>query len=85
MKTETITTPDFMGRIEKIIAQVRARTGMDEIDTAVLKEILQDELKEYCTMLNGYYEEECYIAISRARNSAYYDGFDAGYDIGLLR
>ena len=85
MTTETITTPDFMGRIEKIIAEVRARTGMDEIDTEIIREILQDVLKEYCTMLHGYYEEECYIAVSRARNSAYYDGFDDGYAVGWLR
>ena len=82
MKTETITTPDFMGSIAKIIAEVRLRTCIDEIDTDVLVEILQEELKEYYTLLNGYYEEKYYIALSSARNSAYDDGYDDGYDVG---
>ena len=73
MKTETIMT-DFMNRAAKIIA--------DEIETEVIKAILQDLLSEYCTALNGYYEEEYYNAISSARNSAYDDGYDDGYDIG---
>ena len=90
MKTETIPTPDFMGRIAKIIEDVRARTCIDKIDAEVIEAILQDSLNEYSIMLNGYYEEEYYIAISRARSKAYDDGhFDGytnghsdGYDIG---
>ena len=82
MKTETIKTPDFTGSIAKIISEARLRTCMDEIDTDVLVEILQDSLNEYCTLLNGYYEEEYNNAISSARNSAYDDGYDDGYDVG---
>ena len=70
MKTETIMT-DFMNRAAKIIA--------DEIDTEFIKEILQDLLSEYCTSLNGYYEEEQYIAVASARSSAYDDGHSDGY------
>ena len=82
MKTETIKTPNFTGSIAKIVSEVRLRTCMDEIDADVLVEILQDSLNEYCTLLDKYYEEEYYIAISRARNSAYDEGFDDGYNVG---
>ena len=79
-------TPNFMSRVTEIIAEVRTRTCIDEIDTAVIEEILQDSLNEYCTMVNEYYEEECYIAISSARSKAYdaghSDGYDDGYDAG---
>ena len=72
---------DFMERTAKIIAEVRNRTCIDE-DAEVIKEILQYELKEYYNELEEYFEEEYYIAIARARNSAYDDGYDDGYDIG---
>ena len=79
-------TPDFMGRIAKIVKEVRARTCIDKIDAEVIEEILQDSLNEYCTLLNGYYEEEYYIAISSARSKAYddghSDGYADGYDVG---
>ena len=48
--------PDFMSRTAQIIAEVRNRTCIDE-DADVLKEILQDELKEYFHALNEYYSE----------------------------
>ena len=73
MNTETIMT-DFMNRAAKIIA--------DEIDTEVIKEILQDSLSEYCTLLNEYYAEEYYIAVASARNKAYDDGHSDGYSDG---
>ena len=82
MNTKTITTPDFMGRTAKIIAEVRTRTCIDKIDTEVLEDILQDSLNEYFVMLDGYYEEEYYNAISSARSKAYDDGYADGYDIG---
>ena len=89
MKTKTIMTPDFMGRTAKIIAEMRARICMDYVDTEVLKEILQDELKElneYCRMLDEYYDEKYYSTIDAARSSAYNsghsDGYARGYDVG---
>ena len=74
MNTKTIMTPDFMDRAAKIIA--------DEIDTEVIKESLQGLLSEYCTSLNGYYEEEYYNAVASARSKAYDDGHSDGYDDG---
>ena len=82
---KTIQTPNFMSRIAKIIGEVRARTCIEDVDAEVLWEILQDELKElneYCRMLDGYYEEKCSIAISRARNNSYYEGHSDGYSLG---
>ena len=74
MKTETI--------IAKIIEEVRNRTCIDNIDKEIIEEILQDSLNEYFVMLDGYYEEEYYNAISSARNKAYDDGHSDGYTDG---
>lgn len=86
MKTETITTPNFMARTAKIIAEIRTRTCIDDVDAEVIKEILQDSLNEYHMMLDEYYKEEYYIAISSARSEAYddghSDGYADGYDVG---
>ena len=78
----TITTPNFMGKAANIIAEIRTRTCIDDVDAEVIKAILQDELNEYYRMLNGYYEEEYYNALNTARNRAYDEGFDDGYDVG---
>ena len=82
MNTKTISTPDFMGSTEKILAEVRTKTCIDDVDVEVLKGILQNALNEYYSMVDGYYEEEYYNAISRVRNSAYDSGYDDGYDDG---
>ena len=82
MKNETITTPNFMGRIKKIIEEVSASTCIDEIEAEIIEVILQAALKEYYDALNEYYEEEYHNALSRARNSAYDAGFDDGYEVG---
>ena len=81
MNTQTIVTPNFARKIAKIIAEVRARTCIDD-DVEVIKEILQDELTEYCDLINQYYEEEYSNAISSARSKAYDDGHSDGYDDG---
>ena len=78
----TVTTPNFMVKTAKIIAEVRARTCIDDVDAEVIEEILQNELTEYYRMLAGYYEEEYYNAIASARTSAYDNGYADGYDIG---
>ena len=88
MKTETIKTPDFMGRTAKIMEEVLNRTSIDKIDTAIIEDILQAELKEYYNELKESFEEEHHKAITRARDSAYDAGYDDGYDDGynnLLR
>ncbi len=73
---------DFMVKIANILAEVRARTCIDELDAEVIEAILQDSLNEYFVMLDGYYEEEYYNAISSARSRAYDDGHSDGYNIG---
>ena len=60
MKTKTIKTPNFMGKAAKIVEEIRNSICIDDVDAEVLKEILQDELNEYCRMLDGYYAEEYY-------------------------
>ena len=86
MNTKTISTPDFMGSTAKIIAEVRSRTCIDDVDVEVLEGILQDALNEYYSMVDEYYEEEYYIAITSARSKAYddghSDGYADGYDVG---
>ena len=81
---KTITTPDFMGRIAKIVEEVSDRACVDKIDTEVIKAILQASLNEYCTI----YEEEYYIAITSAQHRAYDEGhsdrYSLGYDDGYL-
>ena len=93
----TITTPDFMGRVAKIVEEIRNRACVDKLAVEVITEILQASLHEYYTMLNEYYaeeytmlneyyEEEFYIAVSSARSKAYddghSDGYADGYDVG---
>ena len=82
-----IKTPDFTG-ITKLVKEIQTQICIDDADVEILDEILQDGLNEYCTLLNGYYEEEYYIAISSARSKAYddghSDGYADGYDVGYL-
>ena len=66
--------PDFMVRTARIIAEVRNRTCIDD-DVEVIKELLQDELKEYYDALHDEGSEEGYDA-------GYYAGSEAGYDAG---
>ena len=63
--------PYFMDITAKIIAEVRARTGIDIIDTEVLEEILQEELKEYYDELHECYDDKL--------NECYDEGYDEGY------
>ena len=58
----TIKTPNFIGKTDKIIAEIRTRTHIDDVDAAVIKDILGDMLMEECRMLDGYYAEEYYNA-----------------------
>ena len=81
MKTKTIVTPKFTKSIEKIITEISAITDIDEVRAEVIEKLLQDELRAYYAELEDYY-----IAISSARNEAYYeghsDGYARGYDVG---
>ena len=83
---------DFMARAAQIIAEVRNKTSIEEIDLEVLEVILQDELSEYhnevFTYCNttGYdagYDtgyEDGYMSISdEAADRAYSEGYSEGY------
>ena len=83
---ETIMTPKFMHRLTKIITEVSAITGIDEVDAEALEELLKAELNEYCLELDDYYIEEYHNALASARSKAYddghSDGYADGYDVG---
>ena len=83
---ETIMTPKFMHRFSKIITEVSAITGIDEVDAKALEELLEAALNEYCLELDEYYAEEHSNALDNARIIAYdegtYDGYADGYDVG---
>ena len=72
----------FMNRIAKIVTEVSAITGIDEIHAKAMEELLKAAFNEYCLEREEYYIEEYHNAMNRARNSAYDDGFDDGYDVG---
>ena len=66
---------DFMARAAQIIAEVRNRTSIEEIDLEVLEVILQDELSEYHNEVFTYCNTNGY-------NAGYDTGYNAGYDNG---
>ena len=63
----TITPPDFRGRIAKIVEEVSARTCINDVDVEVLEGILRDALNEY------YYDDF---------GDGYYEGHPDGYELG---
>ena len=83
---ETIMTPEFMHRLSKIITEVSASYGVDEIHAEALEDSLKEKLNEYCLELDEYYIEEYNNALDSARTIAYddgnYDGYADGYDVG---
>ena len=81
MKPQPLNPPKFM-QIAKILTEVSAINGIDEVDAEALGELLKDELNEYCRMLDEYYIEGYHNAISRARSIAYDAGYEDGYDTG---
>ena len=85
MKPQPIKIPKFMRLATMIIAEVRARTFIDDVDAEALRELLKEELNEQCRMLDGYYEEEYYNELSRTRTIAYDEGYALGYDGGHSR
>ena len=82
----TITTPNFMSGAAKIMAEIRNRAHINDVDAEVIEKILQDELNERCRMLDSYYWEEYHNKycneISSVRNGAYEAGYDEGYADG---
>ena len=74
--------PNFIGKAAKIIAEIRTKTCIDDVDAEVLTEILKDELNEYCILLDEYYIEEYSNALNSMRNKAYDSGYEDGYSAG---
>ena len=74
--------PDFMKSAAKIIAEIRTKTCIDDVDAEAIEELLKAGLKAYYAELEDYHIEEYHNAMNRARNVAYDDGFDDGYDVG---
>ena len=69
-------------KIAKLVKEIQTQICIDDADVEILEGLLKDELNEYCILLDEYYEEEYYIAISDARNRAYDAGYADGYDEG---
>ena len=59
--------PNFFSASHKIVAEVRERICIDDVDAEVIKKTLQDVLEDY------YY---------RGYDDGYYMGYDMGYDDG---
>ena len=72
--------PDFMARTVKIMAEIRARTCIDKIDTEVIEYILKGELIKYhnevFTYGHGIGYDDGYIAGDA-------EGYEAGYKRGV--
>ena len=73
---------NFSSKNAKVIAEIQARTCIDQVEAEIIKELLQAALNEYCSMLDEYYEEDYYNALASARSKAYDDGHSDGYDDG---
>ena len=78
----TITTPSFMVRNAKIIAEIRTRLFIDGAEAEVIADIFKEQLNEECMILDGYYKKEYFNALNRARSKAYDDGYKVGYEVG---
>ena len=63
---------DFMEITAKVIAEVRTRTCIDDVDAEVLEELLKDELIKYRNEVFTY-----------GHNIGYDDGHAAGHKAGL--
>ena len=83
MQIDTIMPPNFKGRIAKIVKEIQTRICIDDdADVEILEGLLKGELHEYYNLIDQYYEEEYYNALSYVRNSAYDNGYADGYDAG---
>ena len=75
MKTQPIKTPNFM----HVIAEIRTRACINDVDAEAIEELLQAALKEY-------YDEVFTYAYDEGRDAGlkegYTDGQDYGYSVG---
>ena len=82
--------PDFIDSIAKIIADVRDRTCIEDVDTDVLEEILKDEFIKYHNEILTYGHsigyDDGYTAsksiLEGDVDSAYREGYASGYEDG---
>ena len=75
METQPIKTPIKAPNFTRVIAEIRTRTGINDVDAEAIAEFLT----ERCRMIDGYYEEEYYHELDIVRFTAYNDGYAAGY------
>ena len=72
---------DFMVKTAKIIAEIRNRTCIGD-DAEVIKEILQDELKEYYDALHECYDDGYSLGHSEGYSKGHSDGYALAYEDG---
>ena len=74
--------PNFMNKTVKIIAEIRTKTCIDDVDAEVLEAILQDSLNEYYDELQKYYDAGYDAAYDEGYSLGYDEGYSEGYDEG---
>ena len=78
MEINAVMPTSFKGRLTKIMAEIRTRACIDDVDAEAIEKILKDELD----FIDEYYEEEYYYAASKVHDSAYDAGYTEGYAAG---
>ena len=80
---------DFREITTEVIAEVRTRMCIDDVDEEVLKQILQAALNKYCRELDGYYDAGYAAGWVNGKSrlegdvdSAYDEGYALGYSEG---
>ena len=68
---ETIMPPNFMNGAAKIMAEIRNRAHINDVDTKVIEAIVKDAINEY------YYDGH-----SDGYEPGYEHGYEHGYDDG---
>ena len=79
--------PNFIKRAAKIIADVRARTCINDDDAEALEELLQDALHDCyalgyddgTSILNGDVDSAYDAGYALGHSDGYYEGHDEGY------
>ena len=75
--------PNFMNRAAKIMAEVRNKTCIDDVDTEVIAGILQDELIEYHNEVFTYGHNIGYDdGHADGHAEGHYEGHAEGYALG---
>ena len=77
---------DFMVKIANIIAEIRVKTCIDDVDAEVLEDILKDELIKYhnevFTYGHGIGYDDGYIAGESSLEGDLDKAYDEGYALG---